>query len=215
MPGPRGIAVIKIVLFIVSLLPAASIVARAALDQLGANPVEKLERLLGYWTLVFLMMTLLITPLRKLTGWSSLARTRRMLGLFAFFYAVLHFLTYLVFDQFFDLTGIVKDIAKRPYITVGFTALVMLVPLAITSTDGMMRRLGGQNWRRLHRLVYLAAVGGVVHHWWLVKKDITDPARFATVLAALLGVRAIWAVREAVARRGRVANVRASVAAER
>jgi sulfoxide reductase heme-binding subunit YedZ len=171
------------------------LIGNGVLDQLGANPIEKITRTTGYWTLTLLLVTLSATPLRRVLGWPWLGRFRRMLGLFAFFYGCLHFLTYLVLDQFFDWPGIVKDIAKRPYITVGFTAFLLLIPLAVTSTDGMIRRLGGKRWRRLHRLVYVIAIGGVVHFWWLVKKDITAPAADAAILAALLGFRVIDAVR--------------------
>ena len=131
----------------------------------------------------FLTLTLLVTPLRKWTGWNPLIRFRRMLGLFAFFYGTLHFLTYLVLDQFFDFDEIVADIVKRPFITVGFTAFVLMIPLALTSTAGWIRRLGGKRWNLLHKLVYLSAIGGVVHYWWLVKSDISRPARYGAIVA--------------------------------
>lgn len=197
-PHPKTIASLKRGLFLILSIPLFKLIADGVLDQLGANPIEKITRTTGYWTLTLLLVTLAVTPLRRFFGWSWPGRFRRMLGLFAFFYGCLHFLTYLVLDQFFDWAGIVKDIAKRPYITVGFTALLLLVPLAVTSTDGMIRRLGGKRWRVLHRLVYLIAILGVVHFWWLVKKDISRPAIDAAILALLLGFRMMDAVRKQV-----------------
>ena len=134
------------------------------------------------------MITLSVTPLRRITGWNGLIRFRRMLGLFAFFYVCLHFTTYIWLDQFFDWAEIVKDVIKRPFITIGFACFVLLIPLAVTSTNAMQRRLK-RRWQQLHRLIYLIAIGGVVHYWWLVKKDITQPAIYALVLAVLLGFR--------------------------
>ncbi|MDD5577887.1 MAG: sulfoxide reductase heme-binding subunit YedZ [Methylobacter sp.] len=183
---------IKAGVFVLALIPLIKLGMGAYLDALGANPIEKITRTTGYWTLTFLLITLSATPFRRLLGWNWLIRLRRMLGLFAFFYGSLHFLTYLVLDQFFDWPGIVKDIVKRPYITVGFPSFILMIPLAITSTDRMIRRLGGQRWRWLHRLIYVSAVGGVVHYWWLVKKDITNPATFAVLLGILFGVRLIY-----------------------
>jgi sulfoxide reductase heme-binding subunit YedZ len=194
-PSSKALIALKRGLFLILLIPLFNLIGNGVLDQLGANPIEKITRTTGYWTLTLLLVTLSATPLRRVLGWIWIGRFRRMLGLFAFFYGCLHFLTYLVLDQFFDWPGIVKDIAKRPYITVGFTAFLLLIPLAVTSTDGMIRRLGGKRWRRLHRLVYVIAIGGVVHFWWLVKKDITAPAADAAILAALLGFRVIDAVR--------------------
>lgn len=179
-----------------SLVPLAVLLTKAVRDALGANPIEKITHVTGWWTLAFLMIALAVTPMRKLSGWPWLGRFRRMLGLFAFFYGCLHFTTYLVLDQFFDWQGILKDIYKRPYITLGFTAFVLLMPLAITSTDGMIRRMGGKAWRGLHKLVYVIALLGVIHFWWLVKKDIREPIGFAVVLAVLLGLRVVWALRE-------------------
>jgi sulfoxide reductase heme-binding subunit YedZ len=173
--------------------PAAYLVWAAFTGGLGANPIEVITRETGTWTLRFLVATLAVTPLRRLTGWSALAPWRRTLGLFAFFYGSLHFLTYVWLDQFFDLGAIVKDIGKRPFITAGFTAFVLMVPLAVTSTARMTRRLGGVAWRRLHRLVYLVAVAGVVHYWWLVKADIRRPLAYAVIVGALLLARAWWA----------------------
>ncbi|CAA9892136.1 Protein-methionine-sulfoxide reductase heme-binding subunit MsrQ [Candidatus Methylobacter favarea] len=186
---------IKTGVFLLALAPLIKLGIGFYIDALGANPIEKITRTTGYWTLTFLLITLSITPVRRLLGWNWLIRLRRMLGLFAFFYGSLHFLTYLVLDQFFDWPAIVKDIVKRPYITVGFPSFILMIPLAITSTDRMISRLGGKRWRWLHRLVYLSAVGGVVHYWWLVKKDITNPATFALLLGILLGIRLIYRAR--------------------
>ncbi len=187
----RWMLAAKGLVFLAALIPFLKLAWLGWNDGLGANPIEKITRTTGYWTLTFLMITLTATPLRTLSGWNWPLRWRRMLGLFAFFYASLHFLTYLVLDQFFDWPAIVKDIAKRPYITVGFPAFLMLIPLAVTSTNNMVRRLGGKRWKMLHRLVYVIAIAGVVHFWWLVKKDITEPVQFAAVLMILLGFRFI------------------------
>jgi len=191
----KALAWLKITVFLLALFPLCKLGLSAYFDDLGANPIEKITRTTGYWTLSFLLITLTITPMRRLSGWSWPARLRRMLGLFVFFYGSLHFLTYLVLDQFFDWTSIVNDIVKRPYITVGFAAFILLIPLAITSPNRMMKRLGGKRWRTLHSLIYLIAVGGVVHYWWLVKKDITNPLAFALLLAVLLGIRLIYWLR--------------------
>lgn len=182
---------LKALVFCVALVPLARLVAGAVLytDWLGANPAEYITRSTGDWTLRFLLLTLAVTPLRKLTGWHTLARFRRMLGLYAFFYGVLHLSSYLSFDHAFDLAEIAKDILKRPFITVGFATLVLMAPLAITSTNKMVRRLGAKRWMALHRLVYLLAPLGVLHFWWMVKKDVTEPALYAAVLAVLLGYR--------------------------
>lgn len=180
-------------LFGLCLLPLVRLVALAFNDGLGANPIEFITRSTGTWTLVGLMVTLSVTPLRRLTGRAELVRYRRMLGLFTFFYVCLHFVTYIWLDQFFDPAAIVKDIVKRPFITVGFTAFVLLVPLALTSTHAMMRRLG-RSWQQLHRLVYLIAMLGVTHYLWLVKKDLTEPLIYGAVLALLLALRLPWGV---------------------
>jgi sulfoxide reductase heme-binding subunit YedZ len=182
-------AIVKIAVFIAALIPAMKLAWLGFHDSLGANPIEKITRTTGYWALSFLLITLTATPLRTISGWAWPLRLRRMLGLYAFFYASLHFLTYLVLDQFFDWAAIVKDIAKRPYITVGFPAFVVLIPLAITSTKNMIQLLGAKRWKNLHKLVYLIAIAGVVHFWWLVKKDITEPVQFASILTLLLGIR--------------------------
>jgi len=193
--------VLKPTVFVAALLPFLYLVWRAVTGGLSANPIEDITLTTGRWTLRFLMITLAVTPVRRLTGWQPAVRVRRMLGLFAFFYGTLHFLTYVVLDQFFALEFILADIAKRPYITVGFTAFVLMIPLALTSTAAMIRRLGGRRWALLHRLVYLSAIGGIVHYLWKVKADTRDPLAYAAVLAVLLGVR-LWFV---VARRMRTA----------
>lgn len=191
--SPRAAGRLKATVFVAALLPFARLAFGAAFDQLGANPIEAITRSTGTWTLVFLLVTLAVTPARRVTGWNWLLRLRRMLGLYAFFYGVLHLITYLWLDQFFDVAAILKDILKRPFITVGFAAFVLMIPLAATSTNAMVRRLGAARWRALHRLVYVTAVCGVVHYWWLVKRDLTEPAIYAGVLALLLGYRvAAW-----------------------
>jgi sulfoxide reductase heme-binding subunit YedZ len=186
------VAWIKVLIFVLALIPLAKLGIAAYYDTLGANPIEKITHSTGYWTLVFLLITLTATPLRRLLGWLWLIRFRRMLGLFAFFYGCLHFLTYMVLDQYFDWENIIKDIVKRPYITVGFGSLLLMIPLAVTSTDGMIRKLGGKRWRWLHRLVYISAIGGVAHFCWLVKKDLTIPITFAILLSLLLVFRIIF-----------------------
>lgn len=179
---------LKTGLFILCLVPLAQLVWRAVSDALGANPIEAVQRSTGWWTLVLLLATLAVTPLRRWTEFAWLLRLRRMLGLFAFFYASAHFLTYAWLDVWFEVAAIAKDVIKRPFVTVGFLAWVLLVPLAATSTRGMQRRLG-RGWRTLHRLVYAIATLGVLHFWWLVKRDIREPLAFALVLAFLLGAR--------------------------
>ncbi len=195
-PDPTSIARVKAMLFVACLLPLALLIWRGFTGGVTANPIEFITHTLGWWTLGFLLVTLSVTPLRRLLDVPWLLRLRRMLGLYAFFYASLHFLTWLVVDQFFDWQDIVKDIIKRPYITVGFTAFVLLLPLAATSTNAMVRRLGAARWQLLHRLVYVIATLGVVHFWWLVKKDIREPVVFAIVLAVLLGARLIYSRRK-------------------
>lgn len=185
------IARVKAATFVVCLAPLGLLIWRGFTGGLTANPIEFITHTTGWWTLAFLMITLAVTPLRRLLDMPWLLRLRRMLGLYVFFYASLHFLTWLVVDQFFDWQAIVKDIAKRPYITVGFSAFFLLLPLAATSTNAMVRRLGAARWQSLHRLVYVIAILGVVHFWWLVKKDIREPALFATILTVLLGTRLV------------------------
>lgn len=181
---------LKPLVFILCLIPAAQLAYQAYVGDLGANPIETITRFTGSWALIFLLTSLAVTPLRRLTGRNELIRFRRMLGLFAFFYASLHFATYIGLDLFFDFRAVGNDIIKRPYITAGFVAFVGMVPLAITSTAAMIRRLG-KRWRQLHRLVYLAAIAGVIHFYWLVKADIRRPAQYGAVLALLLGFRLV------------------------
>lgn len=173
------------------LLPLVRLVVLGATGGLGANPIEFVTRSTGTWTLVGLLMTLSVTPLRRLSGNAGLLRYRRMLGLFAFLYACLHFVTYFWLDQFFDLAAIARDIVKRPFVTVGFAAFVLLIPLAATSNQAMMRRLG-RNWQRVHRMIYPIALLGVIHYLWLVKKDMTQPLIYGGVLVVLLAVRLPW-----------------------
>jgi methionine sulfoxide reductase heme-binding subunit len=176
----------KVVVFLLCLSPLAYLGWRAYRGELTANPVEFIQHFTGDWTLRFLLITLCITPLRKLLNLPDLIRFRRMLGLFAFTYVCLHFLTYIGPDQAFDLGGMWKDVAKRPFITVGFLGFVLLIPLALTSTKGWIRRLGGKRWQALHRLIYVIALCGVVHYYWLVKSDHRLPLLYAAVLAMLL-----------------------------
>ena len=182
---------LKAALFLASLIPLIRLSWYGYSSQLGANPIEFITRSLGTWTLVFLLITLSITPLRKLSGWSWLIKLRRMAGLFTFFYSLLHFITYIWLDQFFDLSSIYKDVIKRPFITIGFTAFILLIPLAVTSTNAMIKKLGGKRWQLLHRLIYLIAIFAVLHYWWLVKKDITQPFIYAAILSILLGYRVL------------------------
>ncbi len=180
---------LKPAVFVAALVPLALLVWDATHDGLGANPVEAITFATGDWGLRFLLITLAVTPLRRITGWQSLARFRRMLGLFAFFYVCLHLSTYVVLDAFFDWRYILEDITDRTYITLGFTSFVLLVPLAITSTNAMVRRLGGRRWRLLHKLAYVAAAGGVLHFLWLVKADYREPLIYLAVLLVLLLAR--------------------------
>ena len=183
--------------FLLCLAPFARLGWLAWRNNLGANPIEHITRATGWWTLAFLMITLAVTPVRKLLSQPWLLRLRRMLGLFAFFYVSLHFTTYLWLDQFFDVAAIVKDVIKRPFITVGFAAFVLLIPLAATSTNAMVKRLGAKRWQWLHKAVYVIGTLGVIHFWWLVKKDITEPLIFAAILLVLLGARVVYRLREA------------------
>jgi methionine sulfoxide reductase heme-binding subunit len=189
-----GIA-IKTALHFAALIPVARLAYLGIHQALGANPIEFITHSTGTWTLVMLLITLSVTPMRRLTGWHILGRFRRMLGLYAFFYGCLHLLTYLWLDQFFDWPGIVRDVYKRPFITAGFAGFMLLLALALTSSAAAIRFLGGRRWQLLHRLIYVAAILGVVHFWWLVKKDITQPFIYASVLTLLLAYRlfaAVW-----------------------
>jgi sulfoxide reductase heme-binding subunit YedZ len=187
----RHIKWIKIPFFLLCMVPLANLVWKGFHRELTANPLEYIRNSTGFWTLVFLCLTLAVTPLRKLLHRNELIRFRRMLGLFAFFYGVLHFVTYIWFEQSFDMAAMLADIGMRPFITLGFLAFVLMIPLAITSTSGMVRRIGGRRWQLLHRLVYASAVFGVLHYFWKVKSDITLPTRFAVVIAILIGYRLV------------------------
>jgi len=180
---------IKAAVFAACLIPLARLVVLGFGDGLGANPIEYITHSTGWWALTFLMITLAVTPLRRLFSQPWLLRLRRMFGLYAFFYASLHSVTYIWLDQFFDVSEIVKDVIKRPFITFGFAAFVLLIPLAATSTNAMVKRLGARRWQWLHRLVYPVAALGVIHFWWLVKLDVNEPLLFALVLAGLLVAR--------------------------
>ncbi len=198
----------KPVVFAASLVPAA-LLAAGAFNVLGASlgpdPVARLLHACGKTALNFLLITLLVTPVRQLTGFTHLIRLRRMLGLFALFYASLHFLVYLILDQVFNLHAVLQDIGKRPYITIGFTALLILIPLGVTSTQKMMRRLG-RRWLRLHQLIYIAAIFGVWHYYWQVKRDVREPLLYVAMLTLLLGYRIVtrWQARRRIASKPRV-----------
>lgn len=179
----------KTFLFINALVPLAMVAWDGLNQQLGVNPVEFLIRYFGVMALIFILITLAITPLRKMFGWGFLIKYRRMLGLFAFFYACLHLIAYLGFDRGWSLSSTIEDVIKRPFITIGMASFIMLVPLAVTSTDGMMRRLGAKRWLKLHKLIYVLAVGGVLHFYMIVKSDVFWPVVFAVVLTVLLGYR--------------------------
>ena len=179
----------KLLVFINSLIPLALLLWDLSRNRVGPNPLEFATRTTGMLTLVFLCLTLAVTPLRRIFGINSLVKFRRMLGLFAFFYGALHLLTYIWFDRWFNLVSAAEDVVQRPFILVGMTAFVLMVPLAITSTNRMVKRLGGKTWARLHRLAYIAAIAGVVHFWMLVKSDTRLPLTFAFILFFLLGYR--------------------------
>ena len=180
----------KPLVFLLCLAPLGDLVRRALAGRLTANPIEFVTHYTGDYNLIFLVLTLSVTPARKLLGIPQLIRFRRMLGLFAFFYVCLHFLTYVVLDHFFDFPEMIADVMKRRYITAGFTGFLLLIPLAITSSAGWIRRLGGKRWQRLHRLVYITASAGVIHYYWLVKSDVTKPVRYGAIIAFLLLFRA-------------------------
>ncbi len=181
---------IKVPVFLLCLVPLGLLVWRGLHHGLGANPIEFITHATGDWTIRFVVITLSITPARKLLGQPHLIRFRRMLGLFAFFYGCLHFTTYIWLDKFFDVAEMIKDVEKRRFITVGFTGFVLLIPLAVTSTAGWIRRLGGRRWQMLHRLIYLTAIAGVVHYYWLVKSDVRKPLQYGGMVALLLAYRA-------------------------
>jgi len=180
---------LKVSIFIASLFPAIWLAYALITNQLGANPIEAITRETGLWALRFLWLTLLITPLRWLTGWNKLTLLRRMLGLYVFFYAFLHMLLYLWLDQFFDINEIIKDIIKRPFITIGFFTFTALIPLVITSNNKMVKRLGGKAWKKLHRLIYFIAIASSLHFYMLVKQDKTEPLFYISLLVVLFAVR--------------------------
>lgn len=192
-PSSGQISLLKAGVFILALLPFARLVLLGFLDKLSANPIEFITRSSGDWTLYLLCLTLAVTPLRKITGWSWLSSLRRMLGLFTFFYASLHFITFIWFDHFFDLEAMWKDILKRPFITVGFAAFVLLLPLAVTSTNKIMKRLG-RRWKMLHRLIYVIAVLAILHFWWMRagKQNFAQPILFGSIIILLLASRVIF-----------------------
>jgi methionine sulfoxide reductase heme-binding subunit len=198
--------VVKPALYIAALLPLAWLLYALFSGRVMGDQVKFMQHVTGDTVLSSLMLTLAITPVRRITGWNEIIRVRRLIGLTAFWYACLHLTTYVVFDQLFSLTEILKDIRKHPWVLVGFTGFLCLVPLAITSTNGWIRRLGGKNWNRLHRLVYVAAIAGVLHYLWLVKKDIHYPALYGAVLSVLLVSRIWWAADRARSRRAPVAR---------
>lgn len=183
----------KPIIFLICLVPALLIVTDAfeLTGRLGANPVEEIQDRLGNWALRFIMITLAVTPLRRVTGWNWLARFRRMFGLFTFFYVLMHFLSWLILDQGILLSAILEDLTERPFITIGFVALLLLTALAVTSTNAMRRRMG-RRWQTLHNATYVIGLLGVWHYWWQVKKDITEPLIYAVILAVLLGSRIWW-----------------------
>ena len=200
--GPRQLLWAKWMVFGLSLLPLLRLIVLGLQDRLTANPIEFITRATGDWTLYFLCLTLAVTPLRRVTGLTALIRFRRMLGLFTFFYASLHFLTFIWFDHFFDLAEMVRDILKRPFIAMGFSAFVLLVPLALTSNDFMLRKLG-RRWSVLHRLIYLIAILALLHFWWMRagKNNFTEPLVMGAVIAVLLALRLIWLRRDSLRRR--------------
>jgi sulfoxide reductase heme-binding subunit YedZ len=202
-PTSRQFKSIKAILFILALIPLTRLIVFTILDRLGANPVEFITRNTGDWTLYLLCIALAVTPIRRISGWVWLAKLRRMTGLFAFFYATLHFTTFLWFDHGLDITSMWKDVLKRPFITVGFAAFVLLIPLAATSTNAMIKRVGAKNWQRLHRLVYVIAGLGIVHFWWMKagKHNLQQPIIFALIVATLLAIRLYWTVSSRVKKR--------------
>ncbi|HKW57131.1 MAG TPA: protein-methionine-sulfoxide reductase heme-binding subunit MsrQ [Candidatus Acidoferrum sp.] len=201
----------KVPVFLLCLVPIGEMSWNSFTGNLTANPVEYFQHTTGDWTLRFLVFTLCISPLRKWLRVPELIRFRRMLGLFAFTYGCLHFLTYLGPDQSFDFAGMLKDVAKRPFVTVGFTAFVLLIPLALTSTAGSIRRLGGRRWQMLHRLVYISAVCGVIHYYWLVKSAVLRPLMYGAIVAVLL----LWRLADWLIRRGRRVPAASAAAANR
>lgn len=191
---------VKPVIFILALVPAAWLTYGLFYGHLGVNPAETLQLQTGIWALRFLIFTLLVTPIRRVMGWNRIIQYRRMLGLFAFFYASLHLLSYVALDRFFDLAGVWEDVVKRPFIAAGMVAFLTMLPLAITSTKGWIRRLG-RRWQLLHRLIYVSAIAAAIHYLWKVKVIIGSPVYYAAVIGILLAFRIIWSVRTRMARR--------------
>jgi len=198
----RARQIIKPVVFILALVPTFYLIYGLLTANLGANPAETIQLQTGRWALKFLLITLAVTPLRRITGWNSVIQYRRMLGLFAFYYASLHFTSYIVLDKFFDWRAMIADVGKRPFITVGFTTYVLLVPLALTSTKGWIRRLG-RKWQTLHRLIYLAAICAAIHFIWKVKVVSGDPVWYTGIVLVLLGFRLVWWLRKRAVRPAR------------
>ena len=201
--------VVKPIVFAACLMPAGRLFYNALWGSLGVNPLETLTNETGIWTLRLLVATIAITPIRWATKWNPIITFRRMIGLFAFFYGVVHFSIYFLFDRSLMLDGLWEDVVLRPYITVGFTALVLMIPLALTSTKGWIRRLGGKRWNLLHKLVYVSAVLGVLHYWWKVKLDVSNPMIYAALVGILLGWRAVKAVTKQNESRRSAARARA------
>jgi sulfoxide reductase heme-binding subunit YedZ len=197
-PTSRQVSALKAAIFVLGLIPVSKMAYLTITQQL-VEPLEHITRGTGDWVLYFLCITLAVTPLRRFTGWNWLVKLRREFGLFAFFYACLHFMTFLWFDHFFDVAEMWKDVLKRPFITVGFTAFVLLIPLAVTSTNGMIKRLGGKRWQWLHRLIYVIAPLGILHFWWMkaAKHNFQQPIIFGTIVALLLGLRLYWKLTKA------------------
>jgi sulfoxide reductase heme-binding subunit YedZ len=208
-PTARQVSAIKAVLFALGLIPVAKMAYLTVTQQL-VEPLEHITRGTGDWVLYFLCMTLALTPLRKFSGWNWLMKLRREVGLFAFFYAFLHFMTFLWFDHFFDVAEMWKDVLKRPFITAGFIAFVLLIPLAVTSTNGMIKRLGGKRWQWLHRLVYIVAPLGILHFWWMkaAKHNFEQPIIFGAIVALLLGLRLYWKLAKPAPRAPQTAHAR-------
>ena len=194
-----ALQIIKPLVFAAALTPAALLVYGFYTNDLTANPLDYITDQTGTWALSFLVISLSVTPIRRLTGWNPIIKLRRMLGLFSFFYALLHMLTWVVLLNFFDVNEMVKDVFERPFITIGMATFLILLVLAVTSNQFSIRRLG-RRWQRLHRLAYAAAIGAVIHFWWLVKEDVTEPRRWLVIVTLLLGVRAWWAWKRRVPR---------------
>jgi sulfoxide reductase heme-binding subunit YedZ len=201
----KFVRALKAVVFVACLAPVFVLTWKGFHDRLGANPIDVITRSTGKWTLTFLLITLSVTPVRKLSGLAWLIKFRRMLGLFAFFYGSLHLTTYVWLDKFFNVHEMLHDIAKRRFITAGMTAFALMLPLALTSTAGWIRRLGGKRWQKLHRLIYFSAAAGVVHFIWLVKADLRRPLTYGAILSVLLAYRLVtWLVARARTRRAAV-----------